>query len=343
MLATLAKHHWIGVALPGAVAAGLLMVKINVGIFAILALALAVLSLARSSLFVNLTKILAMLAALALPIALMLNHIDDASARLYCYVVTVSIAALLFVMFLPNRPRQFSDRDCWLALSAFVATLAIIWLGLVAQGVSSDGVLAAILLTNLKVNIPSHAWYRPLPLPGIAIVWCAGGIATAIAVARGAGLANAPSHQAFALLKVLFGGGALAVAMAAPDALPWLVPPFCWLLLFPPSEGEVSARQGFPRSLLAATAVMQTLYAYPIAGSQAIFIRTILIMVPAVILMEGLSIRSQNPERTIPAALRGIVTTIVLSCVALTYVVVDVRESRWPTRKANPWVSRAPK
>src|ERR1700679_1103334 len=57
--------------------------------------------------------------------------------------------------------------------------------------------------------------------------------------------------------------------------------PFCWLVLFPLPQNGVS-RLVFPRTLLCTTAVIQTLYAYPVAGSQIVFIRTLLIVVGAI-------------------------------------------------------------
>ncbi len=56
-----------------------------------------------------------------------------------------------------------------------------------------------------------------------------------------------------------------------------LATPFCWLLLYPLPENG-APRLVFSRTLLCTTAVIQTLYAYPVAGSQVLFIRILLII-----------------------------------------------------------------
>src|SRR5262249_31531350 len=60
-----------------------------------------------------------------------------------------------------------------------------------------------------------------------------------------------------------------------------LVPPLCWLVLYGhPENGR--DQHVFPRTLLCTLAVLQLLYAYPIAGSQFAFVQilpTIVVMI----------------------------------------------------------------
>jgi len=84
-----------GMRSPESLAAALTLVKVNIGIFAILAVALAALYQAPQSWFSRPAKYAAGAAALLLPSALMHLHLSDPATQAYCIVVTLSIAALV--------------------------------------------------------------------------------------------------------------------------------------------------------------------------------------------------------------------------------------------------------
>ena len=78
-------------------------------------------------------------------------------------------------------------------------------------------------------------------------------------------------------IKLLFGLGIIAALFSSNRShLLAFATPFCWLVLVPASR-KWRSRLVFPRTLLCTTAVIQTLYAYPVAGSQILFIRILLI------------------------------------------------------------------
>jgi hypothetical protein len=83
-------------------------------------------------------------------------------------------------------------------------------------------------------------------------------------------------------IKLLYGLGVIvALFLVNGSQLFAFATPFCWLVLYPLPENGVS-RLVFSRTLLCTTAVIQTLYAYPVAGSQILFVRTLLIVVGAI-------------------------------------------------------------
>jgi hypothetical protein len=70
------------------------------------------------------------------------------------------------------------------------------------------------------------------------------------------------------------------------DLFPF-VAPFVWLVLFPPPQAS-SESEEFPRTVLCCLTVVQTLYGYPVYGSQGHFIQILLIIVAAVCTCDSL-------------------------------------------------------
>jgi hypothetical protein len=310
LLARGARRRGIAMIFAGAMTALLLLTKVNVGIFAILAVALAVLSQSAATALSRIAAVAAGAAALVLPLALMRIHLDDSLAWTYCVVVTASIAALLPGLFRGRKDAILTFRDCLIGLASFTATVAASWLILIAQRVSSYTILDSLVLSNLRENVSERFWYLPLPLNSICIPWAIGGLLVAILFARVMERAPAKAYELLARIKLIFGNVSF-VLMAGPllaygldlqicclgepawlAILPGFITPYCWMVLYAPSE-DMQSEQAFPRALLVVAAVLQTLYAYPIAGSQEPFIRVLLLVVAGVSIGDSLSAASR--------------------------------------------------
>ncbi len=99
-----------------------------------------------------------------------------------------------------------------------------------------------------------------------------------------------------------------------------LVPPFCWLVLYGrPENGSES--DAFARTLLCVVTVLQTLIAYPIAGSQRSFILVLPIILVMICLGDFLQWQLKRLPIIPPFFVRA-VTPVLLICVAASYVAI---------------------
>ena len=302
----------------GALAAALTLTKVNIGVFAVVAVTAAVLAEAPPGWFGQTARYAAAAATLVLPFVLMRAHLDDPAAQAYCCVVTAGMAALLagpVRFFSPGR----SWRDAWVALAGFTATLALVLLILAAQGVPLSSMLGLLVVHNFRVNIRMTNWYGAIELSRIWIPWALIGLAAALGFSRAMHRGDERTWQRLPIFQAAFGAAALAMALVIPKLLIGFVTPFCWLLVcVPPQRPDPTER--YARTLVCAAAVLQTLYAFPIAGSQTYFLRVLLIVVAAVVLMDGI--------RGLPATARRFarpVAVVALAGVALAYPVLAFR------------------
>lgn len=121
-------------------------------------------------------------------------------------------------------------------------------------------------------------------------------------------------------MKLLFGLGIIAALFSSNRShLLAIATPFCWLLLYPLPENGVS-RLVFPRTLLCTTAVIQSLYAYPVAGGQILFIRILLILAGIICINDfALWCESKYDLRWRQHRLLPIVGSLALFCLVLDY------------------------
>src|ERR1035437_7086513 len=293
ILAAKPRYLRLAMTAAGSIAAALTLIKINIGIFAILAVALAILFQSPPGWFWRTAKYATGGAALLLPFALMRVHLDDPAAQAYCFVITASIAAVLVGATGFARAGTLSFRQCLAAAAGFAVTCALVLLVLVWQGVPMPATLDMLVLRHARFHVSQGFWYKPVELGRVWIAWAMAGLGAAILVARAVQSGEKTLDRLLTPFQVLFGGAGLLIALVVPTLLLGFVPPFCWLLLYPPSD-DTPPRHAPARILLCTAAVLQTLYAYPLAGSQTSFLRVLLILVAAILLLDGLHSLSQS-------------------------------------------------
>ena len=322
------RYVWLAMTTAGSIAAGLTLVKVNLGIFAILAVAVAVLSQSPPGWLWRTARYAAGGGALLLPFALMRVHLHDPAAQAYCFVITASIAGVLAGASGFAQVGTLSVRACLAAAAGFAVTFALAVLVLVWQGVHMTAALNMLVLNHVRLNVSQGFWYRAVELNRIWIAWAMAGLGVAVLVTRAVQSGDKTVCRLLVPFQVLFGGAGLLIAVVAPALLLGFVTPFCWLLLCHLAD-NAPHRQDRARILLCTATVLQTLYAYPIAGSQTYFLRVLLVLVAAISLLDGL--RSLPPSSRLAPMVRRFsrpAAGVILAAVALAYSVSAYRANR---------------
>jgi hypothetical protein len=272
------RRHVLGTILLGALPAALLLIKVNIGVFAILAAGLSLGFHTRENRFSKVFGASFVAATLFLSFALMKHQLGDPQARVYCVLVIASVAALSLILFRSNRTVSITSGDSGIVVISFVLTFVAIMLITIAQGTSPQKMLDRLVLAHLRISV-GGLWYSPVSLTAKWLCWAFSGVAAAGWVAFSRKSSGDWSSKCLFPIKLLYGVGVIATLFLVNASQVFaFATPFCWLLLYPLPENGVS-RLVFPRTLLCTTAVIQTLYAYPVAGSQILFIRILLIVV----------------------------------------------------------------
>lgn len=279
--------------LGGAVMA-LMLVKINVGVFALFAVALVCAvsypSLRRRRRLRPAVELL----FVATPFLVMASKLDLAWAREYS--LHVSAAALAVVIAL--RGREVARRDgeeLWwfgggLALMALAVCGAILATGTTPAGLV-EGVITQPLRQSEAFALHLLLAHRIFWFDGLALIGAAG----YAYVARGGRGALNPGFAAVVSVLSIFVGLEMALSVAGrtllfdtPDfpGYPFGFLAFAWVALIP-RPGREDADTAFARLLLPALVVLQALHAYPVAGSQVQWATFLLVPAGAVCVGNG--------------------------------------------------------
>lgn len=260
--------HLAATAGAGALVAGLMLVKINVGLFAGEGLFLLLLRLSAPNSWTRPLAWLIGLLMLATPTAVSLQLLDQSWVQLFVAFATVSIAAMLAVFFNLKLPVVVTRADWFGVVAGGLTAATIIIAGTLLTGSSAFAVLDAVVLQNASFM---KNWFFPINIPakgGIAALLSLGlALAHAIDVRRASAgpIEKRPTYPVVMLAKL----GFIALALygfRTPALLFQLLPPFCWLLMVVPS-----ATAGPVVVLRTAAALLGTLlifYVFPVAGHQ---------------------------------------------------------------------------
>ena len=262
-------ERWMRTALAGAgvLAASLLLVKINIGIFAVVAIVLGIANHVPGKWL----RCVSLSAAVALPFALMKRNAADPDEIIFVIAVTAGIAALAV------RPGIRGLRLGWpegvAAAAGFSGALALGLIVCVRTGIHMSSMLDALVLHQWRMRVDQVSFYIPARIGTLWILFPIAGIAAAAYFRKKSNLGWVP----FAAGAI----GLLAAALPGNQSLA-VITPCCWMVAF------TGADRMLGRSLLAALATVQTLYIYPVAGSQAAFARVLLVVVAALLVADRL-------------------------------------------------------
>jgi hypothetical protein len=308
----------------GVLPAALLLVKVNVGAFAMEAVAMALVSCGPRNRVWQALRLAIGAACTVLPLILMRNHLDAAWARTYCWFEVSSTAGCVCCLLRIRREPLVGWRDCMLVAGGFAATLATVMAILGAQGVSIPLVYDSLVVAPARVMLSHQTWFKAPVFLKFVTPWSLAGLGAAVFTAWMRPLPGTPAWRALFVGKTLF--SALALAIIARHGLHLTtMAPFAWLLLFDPNQAD-SQSPSFPRRLLSILSVMQTLIAYPVAGSQFQFIQVLPLVAVVVCVGDSISWLTASwriDERPMSWGRTVAVSALVVVALVQVAVVVD--------------------
>jgi hypothetical protein len=279
----------------GGIVGALLLIKINIGAFAAIAVAFAFavsLSPPRRRLLLPLM----VLVVAVLPLALMAGLLNLGWVFEFALLVTFSGVAV-GVACLATRPRSLPPGSLgWLAAGG--ATVVLITLAVTFAG----GTRPTDLFNGLVVvawRLP-RLFVVPVRIGPFHVLWAGFSLAGAIAilVLR----VRVGSDRAAGLVRVAVGFLTWLSVLFLPSSLFLLTLPLAWLATLPPKLDAANPVDGYARTLLPALAVLESLQAYPVAGTQMSLAALMLVPVGAITFSDGIrQLRAGAGEASRPA------------------------------------------
>ena len=149
---TLLQSRWrlVGEIALGALPAALLLTKINLGIFTIIAAGLALSFHTKKNVAAKTAAVAFFAASTILPVALMSHQLGDPAARVYCLLVVASVAGFGVVLFYADKTVSISAKDWLIVALSLVLAFAAIVLILMAQGSSFRAMLYSSIAPSFK-------------------------------------------------------------------------------------------------------------------------------------------------------------------------------------------------
>jgi hypothetical protein len=323
------RPAWLG-GWAGALLAGLVLTKLNLGVYAVAAAVLAAaltLEPLRSRLWLRWPLIGLVL---VMPIAVLARDLDTEWARNLAVVETLSLAAIVAVGLRLRRRGREDGLLRWLlgAVVGFVVACVAILAAIMIAGSSLSDVYSGMVTEALRVREINP---NPFLMANQVVDWAIASFALALLCARlrpsepGAAAWWPGALRIVAGLVILLGvAGIRPLALGGPSpqnpiSLPMVL---VWIAVFPPTAVAESQFKAFVRIFLPALAVAEGLQVYPVPGSQIMIAALSFVPVGALCISDGIdALQAWSAERgRLDLQRAGTVTTVAL--VALTAIMV---------------------
>jgi len=289
----------------GALVAALSLTKINVGGFAIIAVAYATVMALPALRRVGPLRWLTASALVAVGPVLMSADLSQQWAQDYAILAVAGTTALVLITDVPSLADGSgsvtgdaeAERGRWAVwlVTGFVACAAVVIGIILALGTSLGS------LFQETVIVPIHqgtAFTLPAGLTGDVVYWALGAVAAAWVVRRLRTARSAGPHQPGligAFCRVL---AAVAIWFSIVAADPFDISPnspfalaitLAWVAAIPSTRDDGSPQGRFVRMFVPSFAVLQALMAYPVAGAQVMFGSLLFLICGAVCFADGWS------------------------------------------------------
>jgi hypothetical protein len=291
-------------ALFGALAAALALSKVNIGIFALLAIGLMALGTFATTPARRVLLAIAGLVVVASPALLMMSHAAEPSVPPFIILVTAAILPLVVLELVrPSATFMRGNGILWTSCGAAAVTLLFSTFA-VLYGTTIRSLVNVLILAPLR---HPDVLFRPLELAPYSreLALLAAIVGVAIVLRQHT---NAPG------LRLAAG---LAMWLAAPifsTRFGFYFAPLAWVATLPVAAVPDSPALAFARRFLPLFAVLQTLHAYPVARSQVQWGAFLLVAVGAICVFDGLRLLGRARLLTlVPLALLLLVATPVVT------------------------------
>jgi hypothetical protein len=285
-------------ALIGAMVGALCLIKINVGVFAAVAVAFAWAGSLNHSWRRIFLPLMAVLMA-ALPLVLMAGMLSNTWALEFA-VMEVLGAAAIGVACLKGTPQPLpGPSTMWLTIGSTVVVIAavgIAWAG----GTSLESLLNVILLQPLRA---AGLFAVPVTIGIGNDVWAALSLLAAVVILGP--FARAAVLPPVSGLVQVFAGLLMWLSVLLLPSSTFLVGlPLAWMATQAPRDGEADSAGPYFRLFVPALVVLEGLQAYPVAGTQQSLAALGLVPMGAIILSDGIRrLRQANAARPALATL----------------------------------------
>ena len=314
----------------------ILLFKINIGVFVLMALGLAItLQLPRGRIRTLAVLTSLFIAVCLIPAFMSLSVANTASERLFISVYVCSLVAIIFAASRHHRPDPIRRAALlWLMVGVILA-IGIGIGGVVALGTTGRGLLDGLIFGSLRF---SQAFHDPFleANRNYSLLLCELGVgwAAAIIIVNRVNLLR--RQLVIATLKSVAGAGLLLSSWYAPRVALSGSLLFLWILVFDSSEMENAAY--LDRMLLVLLAVLYALQIFPIAGSQVDWATVMPTTAAAVLIADGMQAVSKESAKLgirYPALLNDAVTVGLVVILSMATAIDATRVwTRWRSLEA---------
>ena len=259
--------------------------KINLGVFVFVALTVGFTYGQSPGWWRDAACLAVTLGALALPVVLMWDLLTESWAMSYCALMVLSLASVLLTVWVIPLKSRCGVRDAAVVAAAFAGTAAAICCFPLAHGSTFHNLFEWLIVVPRRNY--GQCGHMPAHMHSGALIWAVTGLILAWYVAK-----RRLADQWLAIFKFVFGAAVLLMCVTGRyGGLFNLAPPFLWLVAVRPANAlaGTSSRETLARALLVLVAVVQVLYAYPVAGSQVGSLTVLMIVVAGICLWDGIS------------------------------------------------------
>jgi len=299
----------------GAALAALVLVKINVGFFAVASVVLAA-AVSYPALFERRwPRILIEVGFVALPFVLLASKFSEGWPRRYAIHVGIAAFALVLVLRARRNPQRRNEELGWL-VGGFLVLAAVSLLTILATGTSLNGLIDGVLRQPLRqsdaftipLQLSSRIYSFDLVALGGALAYWYVGRRRSDADAAWVALTSLFSIAVGLVMALSVVGKGLPFDAGQFPGYQFAMVGFCWVALIGPvSRPNVS----YAALLLPLLAVPQALHAFPVAGSQTLFATFLLIPVGAICVVNGVrGLASVVPAGVELRALAGVAVCV---------------------------------